>query len=80
VGLAEVGRADDAADLVLLTEDPHAKVREAVAAGLGRLLGPEAIGALVPMLADPSMRVRRKALDDFATGSRPCPPVSFRPR
>jgi HEAT repeat protein len=60
-GLAEVGHADDAADLVFLTEHPHAKVREAVAAGLGRLLGAEAISALVPMLADASPRVARKA-------------------
>jgi hypothetical protein len=35
---------------VLLTEHPREKVREAVAAGLGRLLGDEAVGTLVPML------------------------------
>ena len=44
-GLAEVGRAEDAAELILLTEHPRAKVREAVAAALARLLGAEAIDA-----------------------------------
>jgi HEAT repeat protein len=60
-GLAEVGKAEDAADLVFLTDHPRAKVREAVAVGLSRLLAAEAINALVPMLADASPRVARKA-------------------
>jgi HEAT repeat protein len=60
-GIAEVGQANDAADLLFLTEHPQANVREAVAASLGRLLGAEAIGVLVTMLGDASPRVARKA-------------------
>jgi HEAT repeat protein len=60
-GLAEVGRAEDAAEIILLTNHPRAKVREAVAAALARLLGMEAIDALTPMLTDQSPRVARKA-------------------
>ena len=65
-GLAEVGRAEDAAELILLTEHPRAKVREAVAAALARLLGAEAIDALTPMLTDKSPRVARKAVQVLA--------------
>lgn len=60
-GLAEIGTDADAADLLFLTEHPRAKVREAVAAGVGRLLGAEANDAVIPMLRDESGRVARKA-------------------
>ena len=60
-GLAEVGVAEDAADVILLTDHPRAKTREAVAGALARLLEAEAIDALLPMLFDPSRRVGRKA-------------------
>lgn len=65
-GLAEIGRAEDAAELILLTDHPRAKVREVVAAALARLLGTEAIDALMPMLTDKSPRVARKAAQALA--------------
>jgi len=60
-GLADVGTDADAADLLFLTDHPRARVREAVAAGLGRLLGAEAVDAVIPMLRDESKRVAGKA-------------------
>lgn len=65
-GLAEVGRPEDAAEVILLTDHPRVKVREAVVAALARLLGTEAIDAVMPMLTDKSPRVARKAAQALA--------------
>lgn len=65
-GLGEVGHAEDAAEVILLTDYPRVRVREAVAGALARLLGKEAIDAVVPMLTDQSPRVARKAAKALA--------------
>jgi hypothetical protein len=60
-GLAETGQPDDAAELVLLTDHPRAAIRERATRGIARLLGAEALDALVAMLNDPTERVARAA-------------------